>query len=156
MADVWAPVRASCSGMPSEKTRMNRDDALKQISHIAHRRAFGGRAGYDRLIRAGLDALLAGMESPSLALLAGLVRSEEAEAPALFDEVLDELGLVFRPPAGHRATKWAMARWVPRLGPDRRLPVSGRLRSDPPEYRSGAAPEFVFRGGAVDVRVRRR
>ncbi|MFD9225537.1 hypothetical protein ACFWDI_37275 [Streptomyces sp. NPDC060064] len=91
---------------------MNHDDALQQLSHIAHERAFGRHVGSDRLIQAGLDALMAGVESPSLAMLAGLVRSEEAEAPVLFDQVLEELGLLFQAPADPRAAEWALAYWI--------------------------------------------
>lgn len=98
--------------MPTEKTSMTREDALKQLGHIARERAFDRHVGSDRLIQAGLDALIAGVESPSLAMLAGLLRSEEPEAPALFDQVLEELGLFFHPPADPRAAKWAMAYWV--------------------------------------------
>ena len=93
----------------NEKTAMTRDDALKQLSQIARERAFGRHVGSDQLIQAGLNALIAEVESPSLAMLAGLRRSEEPEASALFDQVLDELGLLFHPPADPRATKWAMA-----------------------------------------------
>jgi hypothetical protein len=100
------------SPMPLEKTVTTHDDALKQLSHIAHARAFGRHVGSDRLVHAGLDALIAGVESPSLAMLAGLLRSEEPEAPALFDQVLEELGLLFHAPADHRAAKWAMAHRV--------------------------------------------
>lgn len=91
---------------------MTRDDALKQLSHIARERAFGRHVGSDRLIQAGLDALIAGVDSPSLAMLAGLLRSEEPEAPQLFDQVLDELGLLFHAPSDPRAAKWAMAYWI--------------------------------------------
>lgn len=91
---------------------MTHDEAVKQLSHIARERAFGWHVGSDRLIQAGLDALIAGVESPSLAMLAGLLRSEEPEAPDLFDQVLEELGLAFHPPAEPRAAKWAMAHWV--------------------------------------------
>ncbi|MEU9234427.1 hypothetical protein [Streptomyces subrutilus] len=91
---------------------MIRDEALRQISHIARATAFGRHVGSDRLIEAGLNALIAGVESPSLALLAGLLRSEEPEAPALFDQVLEELGLAFHPPSDPRAAQWAMAYWI--------------------------------------------
>ncbi|MFF4393944.1 hypothetical protein ACFY0G_45760 [Streptomyces sp. NPDC001552] len=91
---------------------MTPDDALKQLSHIARERAFCRHVGSDRLIQTGLDALVAGVESPSLAMLAGFLRAEEPEAPALFDQVLEELGLVFQPPTDPRAAKWAMAHWV--------------------------------------------
>ncbi|MFG2092301.1 hypothetical protein [Streptomyces sp. NPDC048612] len=98
--------------MPIEKAVMTRDEALKQLSHLAHAKAFDQHVGSDQLIQAGLDALIAGVESPSLAMLAGLLRSEEPEAPALFDQVLEELGLLFHPPTDPRAAKWAMAYWV--------------------------------------------
>lgn len=91
---------------------MTHDEAVKQLSHLARERAFGRHVGSDRLIQAGLDALIAGVESPSLALLAGLFRREEPEAPALFDQVLEELGLAFHSPADPRAAKWAMAYWI--------------------------------------------
>ncbi|MER5890766.1 hypothetical protein ABT160_43690 [Streptomyces sp. NPDC001941] len=91
---------------------MTHDEAIAQISHLARMRAFGRHVGSDRLIQAGLDALLAGVESPSLAMLAGLLRSEEPEAPELFDRVLEELGLAFHPPADPLAAKWAMASWI--------------------------------------------
>ncbi|MET9805953.1 MULTISPECIES: hypothetical protein [Streptomyces] len=98
--------------MPTEKTLMTRDDALRQLSRIGREQAFGRHVGSDRLIQAGLDALIAEVESPSLAMLAGLLRSEQPEAPALFEQVLEELGLLFRPPADPRAAKWAMAYWI--------------------------------------------
>jgi len=91
---------------------MTHDEALKQLSHLARERAFDRHVGSDRLIQAGVDALIAGVESPSLAMLAGLLRREEPEAPALFDQVLEELELPFHPPADPRAAKWAMAYWI--------------------------------------------
>ncbi|MFE0133074.1 hypothetical protein ACFWY6_16100 [Streptomyces sp. NPDC059037] len=91
---------------------MTHDEAIKQLSHLARARAFGRHVGSDRLIQAGLDALIAGVESPSLAMLAGLLRGEEPEAPELFGQVLEELGLAFHPPADPRAAKWAMAHWI--------------------------------------------
>lgn len=67
MAAAAADVRAFFSPMPVEKTPMNHDDALRQLSHIARERAFGKHVGSDRLVQAGLNALIAGVESPSLA-----------------------------------------------------------------------------------------
>ncbi|MGW6732397.1 hypothetical protein [Streptomyces sp. NPDC055013] len=112
MAATSAYVPAFVSQMPIEKTLMTRDDALDQLRHLARERAFGRHVGSDRLIQAGLDALMAEVESPSLAMLAGLLRSEEPEASALFDQVLEELGLLFQAPADPRAAKWAMAYWI--------------------------------------------
>jgi hypothetical protein len=53
------------------------------------------------------DALLANVEAPSLPRLAGLARNEYAEASELFDQVLDELGLL-----PLRARDIAEARWT--------------------------------------------
>ncbi|WP_251061543.1 hypothetical protein [Streptomyces sp. ISL-100] len=59
-------------------------------------------------------------------MLAGLFRSEEPEAPALFDQMLEELGLLFHPPADRRAAKWALAYWVAGQIADRSLdPATG-------------------------------
>ncbi|MCX4959642.1 hypothetical protein [Streptomyces virginiae] len=91
---------------------MNHDDALRQLSHMAHERAFGLHVGSDRLVQAGLDALMAGVESPSIAILAGLLRREEPEAPALFQQVLEELGLLFEPPVDFEDDRWAFADWI--------------------------------------------
>lgn len=91
---------------------MTHDEALKELSRLAHERAFGGYFGSDRLIQAGLDALLAGVECESVAMLAGLGRNEELEAPELFERVLYELGLDVEVPADGRAARWALANWL--------------------------------------------
>ncbi|MDV9190008.1 hypothetical protein R6L23_17630 [Streptomyces sp. SR27] len=43
---------------------MTHDEAIQQLSHLGRRRAFGRHVGSDRLIQAGLDALLAGVAPP--------------------------------------------------------------------------------------------
>ncbi|MGY5132995.1 hypothetical protein ACWGJW_11385 [Streptomyces nigrescens] len=50
--------------------------------------------------------------SESLAMLAGLGRNEELEAPDLFEQVLYELGLDVEVPADARAARWALAYWL--------------------------------------------
>lgn len=64
MAAAAADVRAFFSPMPVEKTPMNHDDALRQLSHIARERAFGKHVGSDRLVQAGLNALIAQGREP--------------------------------------------------------------------------------------------
>ncbi|SED28999.1 hypothetical protein SAMN05428945_5340 [Streptomyces sp. 2224.1] len=91
---------------------MTRDEALKEPSRIAHERAFSAYFASDTLIQAGLDALLAGVESEPLAMLAGLGRNEELEAPDLFERVLYELDLAVEVPADGRAARWALAYWL--------------------------------------------
>jgi hypothetical protein len=80
------------------------------------------------LIQAGLDALLADVDAPSLALLAGLGRREEHEARELFDHVVDELGLGFEAPTDPIAAKWPWPTGWLRPAPPalrRRAPTDG-------------------------------
>ncbi|MFF7750118.1 hypothetical protein ACFZCP_12805 [Streptomyces sp. NPDC007971] len=91
---------------------MTEDEALRQLKRVARERALGRHVGSDRFIQTGLDALLAGVDTPSIALLAGLTRREEPEAPDLFDQVLDELGLHFEAPADPTAASRALIYWL--------------------------------------------
>ncbi|QLJ03426.1 hypothetical protein HZZ00_22205 [Streptomyces sp. NEAU-sy36] len=63
------------------------------------------------LVRLGLDALLAGVEAPSLPLLAGLARGEYPQARELFGLVLDELGLLPLAAEDLAEARWTAARW---------------------------------------------
>ncbi|MGW2820838.1 hypothetical protein ACWC24_07505 [Streptomyces sp. NPDC001443] len=91
---------------------MTEEEALRQLRRVAQERALGRHVGSDRLIQAGLDALLAGVDTQSIALLAGLGRREEPEASDLFDQVLEELGLHFETPADPTAASWALIYWL--------------------------------------------
>jgi hypothetical protein len=84
-------------------------EAIKQLRMLALSRAIGRFIGSDQLIQVGLDALLAGVDTPSLPLLAGLGRREEPEAPELFDQVMEELGFTHELPHGSTARRWAVA-----------------------------------------------
>lgn len=72
MATALVAVEGCSPQPPMKKTEMNNDGALQQLSHMTGERAFGRHVGSDRLIQVGLDALIAGVESPALALLAAL------------------------------------------------------------------------------------
>ncbi|GAA2467707.1 hypothetical protein [Winogradskya humida] len=73
----------------------SRDEVLTRI-RLAELAVITGHApGSDQLIRLGVEALLAGVGSPTLAELAGLTRAEKPEATALFRRVTDELGLTW-------------------------------------------------------------
>ncbi|MCX4750734.1 hypothetical protein OG455_35405 [Kitasatospora sp. NBC_01287] len=89
-------------------------EALRTLRALAVDRGLGLHPGSDQLIRFGLDALLAGVDSPSLPLLAGLGRNEEPQALDLFDQVLDELGLAYPRPVGatFAADRRALADWL--------------------------------------------
>ncbi|MGO4452760.1 hypothetical protein [Arthrobacter sp. RAF14] len=67
--------------------------------------------GADVLIAAGLKALLDGVDSPSLSLLAGLSRREEGEAHDLFHDVAAELDLVPANPLDTALERWDLVRW---------------------------------------------
>jgi hypothetical protein len=92
------------------------DIAIRNIRLIAIDRLVGREVSSDELIQAGLDALLAGVNAPSLSVLAGLTRREEPEARELFDRVVDELDLGPRDlPDDLAAREWALLRWFAQL-----------------------------------------
>ncbi|MCF2530739.1 hypothetical protein [Yinghuangia soli] len=81
-----------------------------------------------QLVRLGVDALCAGVDSPSLAQLAGLGRNEYGEARDLFVCVLDELGLV--PLTGDTLAdaRWIVARWwIGEIAAGRLEPLEGAM-----------------------------
>jgi len=101
-------------------------EALKGLRMLAVERSigrFGVRrpVGSDVLIQTGLDALLAGVDSPSLRMLAGLGRSEGPEASELFDAAIDELSLDTDLPSDPRDARWALVEWWAQLVVDGEL-----------------------------------
>ncbi|MFJ9448532.1 hypothetical protein ACIRRH_43070 [Kitasatospora sp. NPDC101235] len=90
---------------------MTAAEEIHNFRMLSNEWAIGRHIGSDRLIQAGLNALLAGVETPSIPLLAGLGHNEESQARELFDRVLDELGLSFNPPADPTTARLALARW---------------------------------------------
>ncbi|MFJ9610342.1 hypothetical protein ACIRS1_28795 [Kitasatospora sp. NPDC101176] len=88
--------------------------AVQELRGIAHAWVDGRYAELESLIQAAVRALSAGVDTPSLWLLAWLLSGEEAQAPGLFDRVMDELGFGFRPPGGagdYWQGRLALARW---------------------------------------------
>jgi len=67
--------------------------ALARLRMTGLDQAAGRHVQPEELIRLAVDALLAGVDTPSLRMLAGLGRNEELEARGLFRAVLDELDL---------------------------------------------------------------
>lgn len=108
---------------------MTETDPIQALLMAAIRERLGEAVGSDQLIKAALDALLAGAESPALAQLAGLRRSEEPEAHDLFNRVIDELGLAPALPDDPTAARWELVRWWCQLIIDENLPpeVGGQL-----------------------------
>ncbi|WP_426361841.1 hypothetical protein [Streptomyces sp. E-08] len=86
-------------------------EAVDCLRMLATERLIDRRHHPEQLIEAGLTALLLGVETESLALLAGLSRSEHEQADALFDQVLGELGLLRELPADTTDLPWEAARW---------------------------------------------
>ncbi|MEW2514496.1 hypothetical protein [Streptomyces sp. NPDC046870] len=78
------------------------------------------------LVQLGLDALMAGVEAPSLPLLAGLARGEHPQARELFGLVLEESGLLPMTPEDLAKARWTAARWWARqIAAGRLDPVHG-------------------------------
>ncbi len=86
-------------------------EALGCLRMLALERLIGRRHHPEQLIEAGLTALVLDVETESLPLLAGLSRSEHEQADALFDQVLDELGLLKDLPVDTTDLPWEAARW---------------------------------------------
>jgi hypothetical protein len=84
--------------------------AIARLRAAALNQAAGRHVGSDKLIQLGLDALLAGVDTPSLRMLAGLGRREEPEARDLFNAVADELGLSTQIPDDEIAVLWLLTR----------------------------------------------
>ncbi|WP_406864891.1 hypothetical protein ABZO31_32410 [Streptomyces sp. HUAS MG47] len=108
---------------------MTEDEAVDRLRVLAVERLANDVVGSDRLIRAGLDALLAGVDTPSLARLAGLTRREEPEASDLFEAVLDELALRDGLPGTRTdAAWWIVRRTLARIVDGSVDPVEGADR----------------------------
>ncbi|MCZ9882965.1 hypothetical protein [Arthrobacter sp. B2a2-09] len=86
-------------------------DALKDLRVLAIREALGEFVGSDVLIETGLRALLDGVESPSLPLLASLSRREEGDAHDLFHAVAVELDLAPTAAIDTQSARWQLVRW---------------------------------------------
>jgi hypothetical protein len=87
-------------------------DPIQPLRMAAIRGRLGQYVGSDQLIKIALDAVLAGIDSPSLAQLAGLGRNEEPEAHELFVLACDELSLAPTLPADLLAARWELIRWL--------------------------------------------
>lgn len=97
--------------------------ALERLRMLAIRRMAGDRIDADELIRAGLDAVLAGIESTSLELLAGLGPQEQSEAPSVFDDVVTELALVNDQGHNKVDARWTLVRWLATMIVDDELDI---------------------------------
>lgn len=91
-------------------TELEASAAVARLRAAAIDQAAGRGARPDELIRLGLDALLAGVDTPSLRMLAGLGRDEEHAARDLFAAVVDELDLGEQIPADETEALWLLAR----------------------------------------------
>lgn len=87
-------------------------DALRDLRIYALREALDEIVGADKLIDAGVRALVAGADSPSLSLLAGLSRREESDAHDLFRAVVSELDLAPPPALDLQARRWTLVYWL--------------------------------------------
>jgi hypothetical protein len=89
------------------------------------RRGAPRHVGSDRLIEAGPDALIAGVESPALAMPAGLLRSEEPESASAHRPSAGGAGTAL-PPAGGPPGRTVGDGLLDRRSDCRRIPGSRR------------------------------
>ncbi|APU44825.1 hypothetical protein BSL84_30760 [Streptomyces sp. TN58] len=111
--DVTAPT-------PHSPYAVSGQEAIEYLRMLALERLIGRPHHPYQLIEAGVTALVLGVETESLALLAGLSRTEHESADALFDQVLGELGLPEGFPGDDtdipgEAARWELVRWWLRL-----------------------------------------
>ncbi len=90
--------------------------------------AIGRLAGRDvrtsHLVEAGLDAIVAGLDAPSLTLLAGLESSADDAVDKAFCQVVDELGLEL--PADPTAARWLLIHgWLTAMVKGELSPAAG-------------------------------
>ncbi len=76
------------------------------LRELAIDRLAGRDVRTSHLVEAGLDAIVAGLDAPSLALLAGLESSAETAVDKAFTQVVDELRLEL--PADADAARWLL------------------------------------------------
>ncbi|MFJ9646324.1 hypothetical protein [Streptomyces sp. NPDC101206] len=105
---------------PHSPYAVSSQEAVEYLRMLALERLIGRRHHPHQLIEAGLTALVLDVETESLPLLAGLSRSEQESAHALFDQVLAELGLPESLPVddtdlSREAARWELVRWWLRL-----------------------------------------
>ncbi|MEV6637758.1 hypothetical protein AB0M54_44215 [Actinoplanes sp. NPDC051470] len=95
---------------------MDVEAAIAALRKVAIDQLVGHHVGSDRLIQLGLDALLSGVDCPSLPLLAGLNRAEEPDSQELFRQVMAELRLIPDDlPTLPIPRAWALVRWWAQL-----------------------------------------
>ncbi|WP_050512075.1 SMI1/KNR4 family protein [Streptomyces rimosus] len=105
---------------PHTPCAVSAQEAVENLRMLALERLIGRRHYPHQLIEAGITALALDVGTESLALLADLPRAEHESAGALFDQVLDELGLpddLTRDDTGipYEAARWELVRWWLRL-----------------------------------------
>lgn len=89
------------------KCRVTEIDACRcALRELAIGRLAGRDVRTSHLVEAGLDAIVAGLDTPSLPLLAGLESSAEAAVDKAFDQVVDELGIEL--PSDATAARWLL------------------------------------------------
>ncbi|MET9569607.1 hypothetical protein ABZY34_10770 [Streptomyces virginiae] len=102
--DVTAPT-------PYTPCAVSAQEAIECLRMLALERLIGRQHQPHQLIEAGLTALVLGVETESLPLLAGLCRTDHESAEELFAQVLAELGLPETLPDDDTDVPWQAARW---------------------------------------------
>lgn len=115
--DFWSyfvhggPGTDAAAPIPYAPYAVSAQEAVECLRMLALERLIGRQHYPHQLIEAALTALVLEVETESLPLLAGLLRTEHESAGALFDQVVAELGLTEGLPADDTDVSWEAARW---------------------------------------------
>jgi hypothetical protein len=82
------------------------DECRSALRELAIGRLAGRDVRTSHLVEAGLDAIVAGLDAPSLGLLAGLESAGEDAVDKALHQVVDELGIEL--PADPTAARWLL------------------------------------------------
>ncbi|MEU6214659.1 hypothetical protein ABZ891_32790 [Streptomyces sp. NPDC047023] len=105
--DVTAPT-------PHSPCATSAPEAVDYLRMLALERLIGRRHHPHQLVEAGLTALVLGVETESVPVLAGLSRAEHERAEPLFGRVLAELALP-ETDVTAEAARWELVRWWLRM-----------------------------------------
>jgi hypothetical protein len=101
------------AGTPVDPYATNAEEAVEHLRMLAVEQRLRRHVDADQLIQAALSAVVLGVDSPALHVLAGLTLRENARAFELFARAVAELDLII--PDQLPDARWALVRWWLRL-----------------------------------------
>jgi hypothetical protein len=101
------------AGIPADCYATDADEADEHLRMLAVEQRLRRHVDADQLIQNAVTAVVLGVDSPVLRVLAGLTRRQRPQAFELFARAVAELGLAI--PDQQPEARWALVRWWLRL-----------------------------------------